>query len=135
MIVLFGLAPLSSTLCVAGNPHDNHQGKGKKKGKNRDSDSDDSRYFRTQDYGVIERFYTGPRNLPPGLRKKYYRTGTLPPGWQKKLQPFPPELVRQLPPPPPNCERGYINGVAVVYDRTTRVILDSIDLIGAVTGH
>jgi hypothetical protein len=131
MIVLFGLAPLSSTLCFAGNPHDNQQHKGKKKRHN----DRDTRYFRKQDYGIIERYYSGPRNLPPGLRKKYYRTGTLPPGWQKKLQPFPPELVRELPPPPTNCERGYIDGVAVVYDRTTRVILDSIVLIGAVTGH
>lgn len=135
MVVLFGLAPLSSTLSFAENPHGDHPGKGKKKGQNNDRGNDDSRYFRSQDYGVIERYYSGPRNLPPGLRKKYYRTGTLPPGWQKKLQPFPQELVRQLPPLPPNCQRGYIDGVAVVYDRTTRVILDSIDLISAVAGH
>lgn len=25
------------------------------------------------------------KNLPPGLQKKYERTGELPPGWQKKL--------------------------------------------------
>jgi hypothetical protein len=28
-----------------------------------------------------------------------------------------------------------VDGYAVVYNRTTRVILDSIDLIGAITGH
>ena len=37
--------------------------------------------------------------------------------------------------PPPNCERGYIDGVAIVYDRRTRIILDSIDLISAIAGH
>jgi hypothetical protein len=84
---------------------------------------------------VVQRYYHGPRDLPPGLRKKYYCTGELPPGWQKKMRPFPPELVRVLPPPPPNCERGYIDGVAVVYDRTTRIIVDSIDLIAAISGH
>ena len=26
------------------------------------------------------------KNLPPGLQKKYERTGDLPPGWQKKLR-------------------------------------------------
>jgi hypothetical protein len=70
-----------------------------------------------------------PRDLPPGLRKKYARTGQLPPGWEKKMQPFPPELVRVLPPPPPNTDRGFIDGVAVTYDRKTRLILDSVDLI------
>jgi hypothetical protein len=69
------------------------------------------------------------------LRKKYFRTATLPPGWQKKLRPFPPELVRVLPPPPPNCERGYIDGVAVVYDRRTRIIVDSLDILSAIAGH
>ena len=83
----------------------------------------------------MQRYYTGPKNLPPGLRKKYVRTGTLPPGWQDKIQAFPPELVRVLPPPPPNCDRGYIDGVAVVYDRKTRIIVDSIDLIAAAFSH
>lgn len=132
---LFAFIPLPSVLLSSGADDDKHKGKGKQKGEDDDTDDHDSRYFRREDYGPVEHYYTGPRDLPPGLRKKYYRTGKLPKGWQKKLQPFPPELVRQLPPVPPNCDRGYIDGVAVVYDRTTRVILDSIDLIGAVTGH
>ena len=90
-------------------------------------------WFRREDYGTLQRYYSGPRDLPPGLRKKYLRSGELPPGWQKKLRPFPPELVRLLPPPPPNSERGYIDGVAVVYDRKTRIILDSFDILNAIT--
>lgn len=135
-----GIGPLSTLLFSA-----NGQGKGKGKGKGPKNKHDDDdhdhdgghggRYFRSEDYVVVQRYYQGPRDLPPGLRKKYYRTGELPPGWQKKIRPFPPELVRVLPPPPPNCERGYIDGVAVVYDRTTRIIVDSIDLIAAISGH
>ena len=136
LITLFGVCPLSTPYLLA-----KDQGKGKGKGqKNKEEDNDqggkrDSRYFRRADYGVVQRYYNGPRDLPPGLRKKYYRTGELPRGWQKKIRPFPPELVRALPPPPPNCERGYIDGVAIVYDRRTRIILDSIDLISAIAGH
>src|SRR5215831_20926859 len=138
LVALFGVGPLATVCLLAKN-----QGKGKGKGKNDkenqlggDQGGDhDSRYFRPEDYSAVQRYYTGPRDLPPGLREKYYRTGKLPPGWQKKIQPFPPELVRVLPPPPPNCERGYIDGVAVVYDRRTRIILDSIDLISAIAGH
>lgn len=115
------------------------QGKGKGKGKGKEKGHDDDRgksqYFRREDYVVVRRYYAGPRDLPPGLRKKYARTGTLPPGWEAKIRPFPPELVRVLPPPPPYCERGYIDGVAVVYDRRTRIILDSIDLVAAIAGH
>ena len=111
-------------------------GKDKKKWKDEHYDEDgSSRSFRQGDYGLIVHYYNGPRNLPPGLQKKYERTGILPPGWQKKMRPFPPELVRQMPPPPPDCEFGYIDGVAVVYNRKTRIILDSIDLISAIAGH
>ena len=136
LFVLFGAGPLS-TVCLLAKDHGDGEGKGHgKKWKDDDEDGDHhSRYFRREDYRVVQRYYYGPRDLPPGLRKKYYRTGKLPPGWEKKMRPFPPELVRVLPPPPPNCERGYIDGVAIVYDRRTRVILDSIDLISAIAGH
>ncbi len=87
------------------------------------------KHFRQEDAGYLRQYYNGPRDLPPGLRKKYYRTGTLPPGWEKRFRPFPPELVQRLPPPPPYCERGYVDGYAVVYDRRTRVIMDVLDLI------
>lgn len=122
------LIGLLSTVCLFAKKHGN--GKGKGEGGHKDSN-----YFRREDYGPVLRYYSGPRNLPPGLRKKYYRTGTLPPGWQKKIRPFPPELVRVLPPLPPNSECGYIDGVAIVYDRRTRIILDSIDLISAIAGR
>jgi len=43
---------------------------------------------------------------------------------QKKLQPFPPELERQLPPCPPSYQRGIIGAHIVVFNRTTRHIVD-----------
>src|SRR5262247_813894 len=55
------------------------QGKGKGRNKHYQNDNDqggdrDSHHFRREDYVVIQRYYDGPRDLPPGLRKKYYRT-------------------------------------------------------------
>jgi hypothetical protein len=131
------LIALPSAVLVAKDQDEDDRGKdkGKGKGKGKEKSSKDWRYFRQEDYPAVEHYYRGPRDLPPGLRKKYYRTGKLPPGWEKKLQPFPPELVRELPPPPSNCERGYIDGVAVVYDRNTRIILDSVDIVSAIGGH
>jgi hypothetical protein len=139
-LLVFALSafPLSIA-CLLAKDHGDGKGKGKKNRKEEHDDDKggrrDSRYFRNEDYAVVQRYYHGPRDLPPGLRKKYYRTGTLPPGWQKKLRPFPPELIRVLPPPPPNCQFGYVDGVAVVYDRRTRIIVDAIDLISAIAGH
>ena len=136
LVTLVATSPLSTVYLFA-----KDHGKGKGKENKREQDENDhrggqeSRHFRHDDYRAVRSYYNGPRDLPPGLRKKYYRTGKLPPGWQTKIRPFPPELVRVLPPPPPNCERGYIDGVAIVYDRKTRIILDSIDLISAIGGH
>jgi len=140
--VLLRIGPVS-VACLPALGQGRGNGKGRGRGKeNEEGKQGNSRgegagtsYFRREDYTVIQRYYAGPRDLPPGLRKKYARTGTLPPGWEKKIRPFPAELVRTLPPPPPNCDRGFIDGVAVVYDRKTRVILDSIDLIAAIARH
>jgi hypothetical protein len=95
----------------------------------------EQRYFRDQDSSYLIRYYDGPRNLPPGLRKKYYRNGTLPPGWQNRFRPLPAEAVVQLPPVPYGCQRGYYDGYAVVVDPRTRVIVDAVDIVGALTGH
>jgi hypothetical protein len=120
-----------------------HDRDGKRKGRESDDGQADDgprqekgqiRYFRPADRVLLGRYYP-VQSLPPGLRKKYARTGTLPPGWQKRVQPLPGVLIEQLPPPPPNCDRGYVDGYAVVYNRTTRVILDTVDLLGAVTGR
>lgn len=53
--------------------------------------------FSTDDVRVIREYYAPRyRALPPGLQKKYERTGQLPPGWQKKLEPFDPVVERRL---------------------------------------
>lgn len=130
--LLIGLPFLVNHLAAQDQGHGNGHGKGKGHGK---GNQGNGAYFRQQDYGPLVNYYQGPRSLPPGLAKKYYRTGTLPPGWQKKMQPFPPTLVQQLPPPPADCGYGYIDGQAILYNRTTRVIVDSVDLINAIAGH
>lgn len=136
-------AALSTGVAFAdhGQGHGNGHGNGHGHGHGDDQGEDEGhgygegRYFRGSDYVLLQQYYAGPRDLPPGLRKKYYRTGTLPPGWAKRFQPMPVVLVQQLPPIPEYCERGYVDGYAVVYDRRTRVILDAVDIVGALSGH
>jgi hypothetical protein len=81
--------------------------------------------FSTHDVRIIRQHYaTRYRNLPPGLQKKYARTGQLPPGWQKKLEPFPASVERELVVLPAGYRRGVIDGNAVIYNPRTQVIVD-----------
>ncbi len=81
--------------------------------------------FSTADVKIIREHYaTRYRNLPPGLRKKLARGGQLPPGWQKKYEPFPTALEHRLPRLAPEYHRGVIDGHAVIYNSKTSVVID-----------
>jgi len=81
--------------------------------------------FLPRDVQVIRGYYgTRFQGLPPGLQKKYRRTGQLPPGWRKKIEPFPLALERQIAVAPPGYSRGVIDGHAVIYNPRTQVIFD-----------
>jgi hypothetical protein len=68
--------------------------------------------------------------LPPGLAKKYYRSGQLPPGWERRIEPIPVVVERQLVPVPAGYRRGIIDGFAVLYSLHTGVIIDVTALFG-----
>ena len=77
----------------------------------------------TRDIEMIRRHYAPTyRNLPPGLQKKYARTGQLPPGWQKKIEPFPASLERECAPLAAGYRRGVIDAHAVIYNSRGTII-------------
>src|SRR5262252_2227421 len=126
LLVVAGFMTISPQGVTAKDHGDEH---GRKHGRD-DDDEDRDRHrrfgdscFREDHLRVIRGYYV-ERGLPPGLAKKYYRTGQLPPGWQKKIQPFPYEVERSLPPVPPGYARGYVDGYAVVYQPRTQVVID-----------
>ena len=81
--------------------------------------------FLPREVSVIREYYAPRyRNLPPGLQKKLARTGQLPPGWRKKMEPFPLAVERQLVVLPDGYRRGVIDGHAVIYNPRTQVIVD-----------
>ena len=81
--------------------------------------------FSTRDTAIIREHYAPQyRKLPPGLAKKYARTGKLPPGWQKKMTPMPVELERRLEPLPAGYSRGVLEGRAVIY-RPGGILVDA----------
>jgi len=103
-------------------------------GKGKDKDKDKVSFGRDSD--VIREYYRGVPasklppglakrgDLPPGLAKQLKRNGHLPPGLEKKIYPFPVELERRLPPLPPDYGRAFIGGNAVIYNKSTSIIID-----------
>jgi hypothetical protein len=81
--------------------------------------------FGSADLRIIREHYAPRyRNLPPGLRKKVARGGALPPGWQKKYEPFPYAVEHRLVRLSPEYRRGVFDGHAVIYDRRSNAIVD-----------
>jgi hypothetical protein len=82
-------------------------------------------YFTVEQVRVVREYY-GPkyRKLPPGLQKKYARTGQLPPGWEKRMEPLPVVIERELPRLPEGHRRGVIDGHAIVYNSRAGTIID-----------
>lgn len=82
--------------------------------------------FSRGDVRIVREYYAPHyRRLPPGLAKKYARTGHLPPGWQRKIQPLPWAVERRLSVLPDGYRRGYIDDHAVIYAPRTGMIIDA----------
>jgi hypothetical protein len=114
---------------------DRHWNKHSHQGDDDDRDFDHRRdgcYFQPRDVRVISEYYAPQyRNLPPGLQKKLYRTGRLPPGWEKKMTPLPVIVERQMVPVPVDYRRGVIDGYAVIYNPRTQVVIDITAVFGS----
>ena len=90
--------------------------------------------FSSSDRWAIDNYLSANRaNLPPGLAKRerlprglerqLRRNGRLPPGLQKRLQPFPTELERRLPPLPTGYSRVFLGNRALLLN-AAKIVLD-----------
>ena len=98
-----------------------------KHGHDDDDDYGHNREYRghyRDDYDRDHDRYEHRRNLPPGLERQLVRNGRLPPGLEMKMHPVPDEVCRRLPPPPPDCVRGYYGGHVIFYNPRTSVIFN-----------
>jgi hypothetical protein len=135
-VVIFGFA--ANLAYAQGNSNGHGKGHDKDKHSNGDQDRDSRDYeysYSKHDRDELNNWYDHHRgNLPPGLAKK----DRLPPGLEKKMvihqvlpveyreyvRPAPVEIVRVLPPPPPDCEHVVVGGHIVLMNRKTSVVLD-----------
>ena len=129
MCVAIGALLIQTTAAAAPDKDKNKQ-KGHAKQETVAVDRTDARVavnvvFGSADLRIIREHYAPRyRNLPPGLRKKVARGGSLPPGWQKKYEPFPYAVEHRLVHLAPEYRRGVFDGHAVIYDRRSNVIVD-----------
>ena len=114
------------------------QGKGKGKGQGKTSSTSVAIAFTNSDRSIITDWARRQStanlppgltkrggDLPPGLEKQLRRNGRLPPGWDKRSwSPFPPDLVRALPPLPADYDRGFIGGHAAIVLKGTQVVVE-----------
>ncbi len=118
-----------------GNGNGQEQGQGQKQSQERDRVR--VHLFIGDDQRVMREYFSSHRSgglppglakrdgdLPPGLAKQLRRNGHLPPGLEKQLVPVPPDLELRLAPLEVGLSRGFIGGRCVIYNPTTRLILD-----------
>ena len=88
-------------------------------------------FFQPADVHVVSAYYAPRfRELPPGVRKKFFRSGHLPSGWETKMEPLPGTVEGQLVRIPRDYRRGIIDGSVVLYVPKTGAILDAVMLFG-----
>jgi hypothetical protein len=86
-------------------------------------------FFQPSDVHVISAFYAPRyRETPAAARRKFYRSSHLPAGWEKKIEPLPAAVERELVTIPREYRRGIIDGSIVLYVPKTGAILDSVIL-------
>jgi hypothetical protein len=95
--------------------------------------------FTVHDRTVVAHWLGSPKALPPGLAKREYlppgqekqlrQRGTLPPGLQKKIQPLPLEIERQLSLLPTGYRRVVIGNNVVLVNERTALIYDIIRVV------
>jgi hypothetical protein len=107
-------------LIVGGGSASADQGKSKGKGKASHEKAKDT----AADTNVAVHVVFAPTEVTV-LRNHYApRYRDLPPGLQKKLEVFPPDVERRLPVLPQYYRRGILDGNAVIYNSRTNVIVD-----------
>ena len=132
------LITAAALVIMAGTGIEAAQGQGRGRGQGNDRGASNaapspaaaSVLFSQRDITLIRTHYGNRfKNLPPGLQKKLARGGSLPPGWEKKIEALPPGLLRDLPALGSNRRYGIYDGHAVIYDPLTHAILDIISLL------
>jgi hypothetical protein len=128
--VMIALSTLVAFADQHGHGHGHGRGQEKKEQKHYYSDHDRAQWhewYRKHSNNLPPGLAKRDR-LPPGLERKLRVRAPLPPDLRSDIHPCPEELVRQLPPPPPDAEHVLLGGHIVLMNRKTFVVLEIIHL-------
>jgi Ni/Co efflux regulator RcnB len=89
-----------------------------------DHDRDSARGWYRTHYTHLPPGLAKRDRLSPGLESQLVVRGILPLGLQRQMRPCPPDLERELPPPPPNYAHVVIGGNLVLLNRANFQIVD-----------
>lgn len=85
-------------------------------------------HFRQEDGARLREHYKKIEHVDVAHRAALVTGARLPGDWRRRIHPVPAAVIRELAPPPPGYVFGYLDGYCVVYDPTTLLIADVIDL-------
>jgi Ni/Co efflux regulator RcnB len=124
LLTAIGVMVLSCAPAVfAQDHHDEGQDRGAQSG-----DRARDYHFRDEDAPKLRQHYKNVERVDVSHRTALVAGAHLTGDWHRRLRPVPVAVVRELPPPPPGYVFGYLDGYCVVYDPTTLLIADVIDL-------
>jgi hypothetical protein len=83
---------------------------------------DSTRPIMSGDSAVAVNVSWGTSDIKTVRRHYAARYRNLPPGWQKRIEPFPATLERECAPLPAGYRRGVIDAQAVIYDSRGTII-------------
>jgi hypothetical protein len=100
---------------------------------------DNDHFYGDHEHDTMHGWYAAHHDhLPPGLRdrdrlqpemeRRLVVRGILPVELRGKMYPCPPDLERQLPPPPPDCAHVFIGGHVVLVNRVNFQVVDVFHL-------
>ncbi len=123
-VVLLSLASTTAFAKDRGHGHGKHKGKSEIKFRYSDHDRESLRVWYNGRNGRLPPGLAKRDELPPGLENQLVARGKLPPGLRKKMRRCPWEVVRLLPPPPPDYRHFFIGGHIALVNRRTYMVLD-----------
>ncbi len=86
-------------------------------------------HFRGDEKSRLRTRYRNINTVNRGRRVTIVREQVMPVEIRTEIEPVPADVVSYLPPPPPGYQFGFVDGYCVVYDPTTFLIIDVIDLL------
>ncbi len=108
---------------------DNHADANHADAKRADANKHADYHFKSDAKTKLKSRYTNISHVDRSHRVTIVREQAMPVEIRTQIEPVPMDMVSYLGPPPSGYEYGFVDGYCVVYDPTTFIVIDVIDLM------